>query len=85
MDCPIARRVRRYLGFLVAAIALVPASAGSQTVQGAVPVRPAVPPTAQGQPPRDRVPRRSASEPPPSRDASWTASPGTQCRARACG
>ncbi len=56
MDCPIARRVRRYLGFLVAAIALVPASAGSQTVQGAVPVRPPVPPTAQGQPPRDRVP-----------------------------
>ena len=30
MDCPIARRVRRYLGFLVAAIALVPVSAGSQ-------------------------------------------------------
>jgi Carboxypeptidase regulatory-like domain len=56
MDCPITRPVRRYLGFLSMAIALVPAWGGAQTVQGAVQALPAVPPAAQGQPPRDRVP-----------------------------
>ncbi len=56
MDCPIARRVRRNLGFLLAAIALVPAPAGSQTVQGGAQVLPPPPPGVQVQPPRDRVP-----------------------------
>ena len=57
MDCPIARRVRRYLGFLLAAIVLVPAWGSAQTVQGiCVQASAASSPGAQGQPPRDRVP-----------------------------
>jgi hypothetical protein len=50
MDCSIARRVRRYLGFLSVAIVLVPGWAGAQPVQGVAPQLPQV----QGQPPRDR-------------------------------
>ena len=52
MDCPNTRRVRRSLGFLLAAIVLVSTWGGAQTVQGVAPQLPQV----QGPPPRDRVP-----------------------------
>jgi hypothetical protein len=56
MDCPITRRVRRYLGFFLGAFVLLPAWGAAQTLGGGVQGLPSPPPAIQVQPPRDRAP-----------------------------